>query len=117
MENNFINLVSYLLPEGILDYFALTSTSIDGDLLQIHLEELNIPPTGYISDELESKGFYDEIRIQDFPVRNRRAFLCIKRRRWTVLSSGVIVSRDWQLVQKGTRMTKEFAAFLKGILG
>tara|TARA_R110002012_G_scaffold51174_6_gene132331 strand:+ start:13677 stop:13892 length:216 start_codon:yes stop_codon:yes gene_type:complete len=24
-----------------------------------------------------------------------------------------IVSRDWELVAKGTRMTKEFAAFLK----
>lgn len=117
MEDNFSNLVSYLLPEGILEYFALASISNDGEGLKIHLEERNEPPTGYSSGDLESKGFYDEISIQDFPIRSRRAFLCIKRRRWTVRSTGAIISRDWELVQKGTRMTKEFAAFLKGILG
>jgi hypothetical protein len=116
VEDNFSNLVTYLLPEGILEYFVLTSISNDSEGLKIRLEERNLPPMGYSSSELESKGFYDEISIQDFPIRNRKAFLCIKRRRWTVLSTGDVISRDWQLVQKGTRMTKEFAAFLKGIL-
>lgn len=110
-------MVSYLLPDGILEYFDIISAVADGEGLKIHLEEKNLAPGGYSSSEVASKGFFDEISIQDFPIRHRKAFLCVKRRRWTVLATGSVVSRDWNLVQKGTRMTQEFAAFLKGILG
>lgn len=37
--------------------------------------------------------------------------LCIKRPRWEVKDIGEIISRDWNVVQLGTRMTKEFADF------
>jgi tRNA A58 N-methylase Trm61 len=42
-------------------------------------------------------------------------YLHIKKRRWTNKVTGEIVKRDWNLVAKGTRMTQEFAAFLKEI--
>lgn len=42
--------------------------------------------------------------------------LSIKRRRWEDPQTGTIVSRDWDLVMKGTRLTKEFATFLKEVL-
>ena len=42
-------------------------------------------------------------------------YLHIKRRRWTNKANGEIIKRDWTLVAKGTRMTQEFAAFLKEI--
>ncbi len=42
-------------------------------------------------------------------------FLHIKRRRWTEKQTNLIVQRDWNLVSKGSRMTEEFAAFLKEI--
>lgn len=116
-ENNYQALVSLLLPDGLLEYFDIVDTVNDKDGLSIYLEERNIPPDGYKSEELESKGFLPEIKVQDFPIRSRKAFLCIKRRRWEVKSNGQIISRDWKLVQTGTRMTKEFAAFLKGIFG
>ena len=85
--------------------------------MSIYLDEKNIAPSGYVSGELESKGFHGEVRVQDFPIRGKKAFLCIRRRRWEVKSSKEIVSRDWKLVQTGTRMTKEFAAFLKEVFG
>lgn len=110
-------LISLLLPEGILDYFDIVNTVSDKSGLSIYLEEKNTPPHGYNAEALESKGFYAEIRVQDFPIRGKKAFLCIRRRRWEVRSSKEIISRDWKLVQTGTRMTKEFAAFLKGIFG
>lgn len=116
MQDNYLKLIELLLPEGVLDYFDVTDTQTSQEGLQIYLEEKNVPPVGYKASDIESKGFYEEVRIQDFPIRHRRAYLCVKRRRWTVLSSGEIISRDWNMVQKGTRMTKEFAAFLKGIL-
>ena len=42
-------------------------------------------------------------------------YLHIKRRRWTNKANGEIIKIDWTLVAKGTRMTQEFAAFLKEI--
>ena len=115
MQESYLALVRFLLPEGILEYFELSKIVEGLTGLNIFLEEKNLPPAEYQGQKLESKGFLPEIHIQDFPIRNQRVTLCIKRRRWEVKESGEIVSRDWELVQKGTRMTKEFADFLKGI--
>lgn len=110
-------LISLLLPEGILDYFELTQVEKEGKMLNIYLEEKNIGPDGYTNKDLESKGFFPEVSIQDFPIRGQKVALCIKRRRWTVKKTGEIISRDWDLVRKGARMTTEFGLFLKGIFG
>ena len=66
-------------------------------------------------EKLESKGFLPEIYVQDFPIRNQKVTLCIKRRRWEVRNTNEIITRDWKVVQQGTRMTKEFADFLKAV--
>ena len=115
LNESYQALVRILLPEGILEYFELAKVveSIPG--LNIYLEEKNITPIEYKDEKLESKGFLPEIYIQDFPIRNQKVTLCIKRRRWEVKDGGQIVSRDWKIVQQGTRMTKEFANFLKGM--
>ena len=42
--------------------------------------------------------------------------LHIRRRRWKD-AGGKSVSKDWQMVAKGTRYSKEFATFLKEFLG
>lgn len=110
-------LISLLLPEGILNYFELTKVDKDSSGLHIYLEENNSAPVGYNKADLESKGFFPEISIQDFPIRGQKVALCIKRRRWTVKASGEIIARDWDLIKKGTRMTTEFGLFLKGIFG
>lgn len=117
MSDHISKLAALILPDGVLGYFDVTGISDTPEGLRIYLEEKNVAPIGYKPSDIESKGFYDEVTVQDFPIRHRRAYLCVRRRRWTVLSSGEIISRDWSLVQKGTRITKEFAAFLKGILG
>jgi hypothetical protein len=83
----------------------------------IFILKRRIAPSGYQKHELESKGFFPEVRIQDFPIRGHKVALCVKRRRWTVIKDGTIITRDWDLVIKGTRMTTEFGLFLKGIFG
>ena len=110
-------LMGYFLPEGTLDYFDLTHIVNDKEGLVLFLEEKNVPPAEYAGQTLHSKGFHPEVRVQDFPIRERRVELSIKRRRWEVQSSGEIVSRNWDLIMKGARLTKEFALFLKGALG
>jgi len=110
-------LISLLLPEGILDYFDLIKVDKDSAGLNIYLEEKNISPEGYQKQELASKGLLPEARIQDFPIRGQKVALCVKRRRWTVVKTGKIITRDWDIIIKGTRMTTEFGLFLKGIFG
>lgn len=115
--DTFKDLIVYLLPEGTLDYFDLTHTVKDKDGLVLFFEEKNLPPSEYDGQKLHSKGFYPAVLVQDFPIRQHKVELNIKRRRWEVCSSGETVSRDWDLVMKGARLTKEFALFLKGALG
>ena len=117
MQDAQQELIRLLLPEGILDYFELVNVTQSPQGLNIYLEEKNIVPAGYENQRLESKGFLPETRIQDFPIRGHKVALCIKRRRWEVLATGTVITRDWNLVHKGARMTTEFGTFLKGIFG
>ncbi len=118
MSNAYETLARLMLPEGLLDYFEITNVvqSANGQL-NIHLEEKNLAPVGYEKAQIESKGFLPETAIQDFPIRGHKVALCIKRRRWEVKQGGEIITRDWNLVRKGARMTTEFGTFLKGIFG
>jgi hypothetical protein len=111
------NLANLVLPTGVLEFFSISKIIQSGETLNIYLNEKNIFPEEYKHDKLSSKGFYDEIKVQDFPIRGKSVFLFIKRRRWLNESTGNIVTRSWELVAKGTRMTQEFASFLKVISG
>ena len=110
-----IELAPYLLPEGILEYFEIISHKSSADKVHFYLEESNILPKEHQSEIAQSKGFLPEITVEDFPLRGKSVLLHIKRRRWTLVATGKIVKRDWNLIAKGTRITNEFASFLKGI--
>jgi len=65
---------------------------------------------------VQSKGFLPEITVQDFTVRGRKVSLIIKRRGWGDQDdTNRSLARDWDLVAKGTRITKDLASFLKDI--
>ena len=106
-------LVKLLLPQEIFGYFDVTHIYQDDSTVRLHLEELNLHPQEYLADKLTSKGFLPESTVQDFPVRGKAFFLIVKRRKWLNETTGEIVTRNWELVNEGTRMTKEFASFLK----
>lgn len=104
-----------ILPEMLVDHFNLTESKKVGEKLNLYFEEKNEVPQEYNSHKLISKGFHKTITVQDFPLKGMFVFFHIKRRRWTDKVSGEIVQRDWNLVAQGTRMTKDFADFLKSI--
>ena len=112
---SYIELLKLILPEFLIENFNLTSFKNSEENLHLYFEEKANPPKEFAFVELASKGFLDEITIQDFPLRGKFVYLHIKRRRWTDKSTQEIIKRDWTLVAKGTRMTQEFAAFLKEI--
>jgi hypothetical protein len=114
-NEEWLSLARVVLPEGILEYFSISNIVQSGETLKVYLNEKNTFPEEYQKDKLSSKGFYDEITVQDFPIRGKEVYLHIKRRRWLNETTGNVVMRNWDLVAKGTRMTKDFAAFLKVI--
>ncbi len=106
-------LAKYLLPDSLLNYFELVSHSSDGKSINFYLEEKNILPDEYVGEPAHSKGFSSTIIIEDFPLRGQPVKLHIRKRRWTLLNSNTVVTRNWDIAAKGTRMTKELASFLK----
>jgi hypothetical protein len=110
-----LELLKFMLPDFLVEHFEVVSTTNTEEVLHLYFEEKATSPQEFNQLELVSKGFLDEITIQDFPLRGKFVYLHIKRRRWTNKNNGEIIKRDWSLVAKGTRMTQEFAAFLKEI--
>ena len=114
-RKDILSTIKLFLPEVLVEYFELTDYTQNEEELHFYFKEKNIVPDTYKETKLISKGFYPESSIQDFPIRGKKVYLHITRRRWTQEQSSKIVSRDWELVAKGTRITSEFAAFLKEI--
>ena len=110
-----LEVLRLVFPEVLLDHFDLRGSKSDkkSGLVDIYFEERNLPPKEFSDVELISKGFYEEITIQDFPLRGKKVYLHVKRRRWTEKNTKQIVKRNWELVAQGTRLTDEFADFLK----
>lgn len=103
----------FIFPDGMFDYFEMTAFNEGSQKVDIYFEELNIIPSEYEDHSLESKGFYEEVRMYDYPMRGRSCILHIKKRRWYDKTTSCYVSRNWELVAQGTQITKEFADFLK----
>ena len=121
-------LASYVLPSHLLDYFDLvlfeerpvpekSRLGVESGELVFHLEEHNeyrTPEDGHI---YRPNGFYEASKVRDFPLRDKRVTLLIKRRRWVDESTGKSVGNSYDLTADGTRHSVEFAAFLKECFG
>ena len=116
-KNAYIELAECLLPEEMIEYFEVVKVDKTTERLDVTLEERNTGVFGYESGQLRSNGFYEESIVRDYPVRGRKMSFHVKRRRWIEVETGKSVSRRWDLVAEGTRFSKEFAVFLKDMLG
>ena len=112
---DLLAIVKLLLPEVLISHFELNKHTIKGENLHFYFTELNDIPEEFKGVKLSSKGFFPQATLQDFPIRGKNVYLHITRRRWLNEATGKVVTRDWQLVAKGTRITSEFATFLKEI--
>lgn len=120
-----LSLLSLLLPAGILDYFDIVGFdkkpikhTLYENRLTIYLEEKKLIPRKYKDFKHKASGFMEPRIIDDYPVRDNLLSLSLKRRRWDVQldEKWIKVSRDWdEFIAQGTRISKEFAAFLKEI--
>ncbi|MFG6687679.1 transposase [Mariniflexile sp. HNIBRBA6329] len=113
--DNYVDLLKLILPEFLINHFDLVNTTKNGEVMHLYFEERNVMPKEEASRVLTVHGFHKQVTIQDFPLRGNTAYLNVKRRRWLDKTTKQVVQRDWSLVAQGTRMTTEFAAFLKEI--
>ena len=119
MENDYLNMLARIvLPAQILDYFLISRVEQISKEIYISLDEKMNPE---LSKDLhfESKGFMAAVSVTDFPIRDHKVILKIRRRRWTDLRTGKSfnIPIDLDVVAKGTRYSKEFGAFLKETYG
>ena len=119
METDHLRMLARIvLPSEILDYFIVSGVEQTATEIHISLDEV-------MNQELkenkhyESKGFMEAVHVTDFPIRDHKVILKIRRRRWTDLRTGksFSVPIDLDIVAKGTRYSKEFGAFLKETYG
>lgn len=107
-----------VLPAQILDYFSISGVEQTTSGIHIRLDEKMNPE---LSDDIhfESKGFMEAVNVTDFPIRDHKVILRIRRRRWLDIRTGKSFSIpiDLDVVAKGTRYSKEFGAFLKETYG
>lgn len=119
MENNYLNILAgIVLPAQILEYFSIVGIEQNSTEIHISLDEKMNPE---LSNDVhfESKGFMEAVSVTDFPIRDHKVILKIRRRRWTDTRTGKSFSIpiDLDIVAKGTRYSREFGAFLKETYG
>lgn len=112
---SYDSFLRFIFPDGMFDYFEMIQFNEHSDKVEIHFEEKNLLPVEYCGDKLESKGFYESVRMYDYPMRGHSCLLLIKKRRWYNHSQGKYVSRNWKLMCEGTQISSEFASFLKAM--
>lgn len=119
-------LVRYMLPKGILDTFEVTKveeectgvfdeTQTEIRLLHIYLDERD--NRGEAWQDLKPNGFTEPRVFNDFPQREHKVALHVRRRRWLTADGKNHIFESLPLVADGTSYSVEFAAFLKEMVG
>ena len=123
---DYSTLVRYMLPDGILDYFEITK--IDEEvtnekdetgtvirILHIYLDERDLRDK--VWQDLQPNGFTEPRLFNDFPQREHKVLLHVRRRRWLDGDGHNVVLETLPLVAEGTCYSVEFADFLKKMVG
>lgn len=120
--------VSLMFPSHLLEYFDLVEVrerpiaekdrqGVESGELIFHLEERDEFRGREDGHTYRPNGFYEASRVRDFPLRDKKVTLLIRRRRWLDEATGRSVGNRYDLTADGTRHSVEFAAFLKECFG
>lgn len=123
---DYSTLVRYMLPEGILDYFEITK--IDEEvtnekdetgtvirILHIYLDERDLRDK--VWHDMQPNGFTEPRLFNDFPQREHKVLLHVRRRRWLDENGHNVVLETLPLVAEGICYSVEFADFFKKMVG
>ena len=77
-------LLSIIFPQEFIDHFEIVNIQKDELLgvLHVYMDEFNVVPHEYVDLDLSPNGFYPPSCINDFPLRDKKVVIHIRRRRW-----------------------------------
>lgn len=115
-----------MLPENILDTFEVVrveeektgiieETGLEKRIIHMHLDERDLRDEAW--HDLQPNGFTEARKINDFPVRDRKVVLHVRRRRWLDDDGRSVILNQDGIVAEGTSYSREFADVLKKIFG
>lgn len=109
-------LLSIHVPKDYLEFFDLETVLNKPECWELVLiERENLVPEVLRDKEVVLDGFCNPISVLTQTFSMKKIYLVIKRRRWKEKGSDVHFSNSYELHEKGIKMTKDFAAFLKAI--
>ena len=112
-------LVLDMLPNGLQEWFEVEKYEKTEQIFRITVVEKNIVPA--LPEKYQGRKIINTIIkpiiIEDFPIRGRKGELIIKRRTWQFEGIKEMLKRDIKITAPGTKLEKEFAAFLKEVGG
>lgn len=104
-----------MLPDGLEAYFELESYEKSDQHFRITLIEKNCIPE--LPKEYRNKQVVNTvikpITIDYFPIKGRKGELVLKRRCWKFKGVEKWLKREIDICAPGTKLEREFAAFLK----
>ncbi len=106
-QNPYITLLYYILPSFILDSFELVNVEdkpvdkptpelLYPSVLHIYLDERD-NRTEEQSQKFRSNGFTEPTQVQDFPIRDRKTVLHIRRRRYVDSDGKSVIINNFNL--------------------
>ena len=121
MNTDFI--ISFFLPDGMIDWFEVVkiveekntgkaqADILYNSVLNIYLDERD----NRTGEELGLKpnGFTEPTVIRDYPIRNRKVLLHVRRRRYLDSDNRNIILNQYPLTADGTKVSVEFGLFFK----
>ena len=116
-------IISFFLPEGMIDWFEVVNIEEEANtgtakadvlynsVLNIYLDERDTRTEE--TKELRPNGFTEPTVIKDYPIRNRKVLLHVRRRRYLDADNRNIILNNYPLTADGTKVSVEFGLFFK----
>lgn len=120
---NYEFFASFFLPNGMIDWFEITNVEEDTNegtkeldilfptVLHIYLDERDNREGETLG--LKGNGFSEYTTYQDYPIRNRKVMLHVRRRRYKDADGHNIVLNNYPIKADGTEISVEFGLFFK----
>ena len=116
-------IISFFLPDGMIDWFEIVNIieepntgTAQADVLYSGVLNIYLDERDNRTEEefgLKPNGFTEPTVVKDYPIRNRKVLLHVRRRRYVDADGRNIILNQYPLTADGTKVSVEFGLFLK----
>lgn len=113
------DLIKLITPGAIYNDFELIliEEKLDAVIIEFNEKSERVPPE-LKGKEVVSDGFMNPLKLQTFPINDKKLYYSIRRRRWKEKgTNGPSYINKYDLHRKVMKTTNEFGDFLKEEVG